>query len=90
MRQKRAPQPICGAEAGSHDYVLASGDRRLDRKIPERVHTLGQVSNQLGYLELRIGKCLDRLSHRYCGCALLLDFRWLNGRFRPAKRILLV
>lgn len=36
-------QPVCGASATQHDYVLAAGDCRLDGKVSAHHHTLGQA-----------------------------------------------
>ncbi len=36
------PQPICGAKAETADYVLISGDARLDGLAPKKHHSLGQ------------------------------------------------
>lgn len=37
------PQPICGKNATYTDFVLAAGDVRLDKRTPQKVHTLSQT-----------------------------------------------
>ncbi|MCA9433362.1 MAG: hypothetical protein KC940_22780, partial [Candidatus Omnitrophica bacterium] len=52
------PQPLVGKKAEGRAYLLPAGDVRLDKKAPEKVHTLGQsfkAEKSFKRVEVRLG-----------------------------------